>query len=757
MATASKRFGKYELVRSLGHGGMAEAWLAHSKGAAGVTKPVVIKKVLPELAAQAELIEAFVAEATISTSLSHGNIAQVFEFGEVKGEYYLAMEWVNGKSLAHVLHRAAQKGYWHLPIPIAVYIAAETLKGLHHAHTRKGADGRPLHLVHRDATPDNILLSFEGEVKVADFGIAKARLSGRKETQIGVVKGKFLYFSPEQATGKQVDARADVYAVGAALYQMLTGQLAFEGPFMQVMPKLVAGAYRPVRELNPEVPEALEAIVDRAMAKDLAARYRTAQQMLEALTTFLSENAPSFSAERLKLLLDFLYEAEHEAEGEARLFSESERDQLATWKPAARKRSAASRAGPDVTAPALKAVADAPPPKSMRVAAIGVMGVLVVGAVAAAGVLLTSTPPSTATEPTAIVPVPPPSRPGRALPVEPKPAPAEPEPAPVAAVAVVTPADDGHRALKLLADTHLVSHRPARTQWKQLGEGTSWRVSLVEPGPLLANVQLEFEDAAGKQLVPIKNGETLQVRNKRSVGVLCEPGARVGAEQVAVLMLNAGGSTQRLRIDPMQCADYEQAKRIELDHEKHYTLAVPADVSATLGDEPRVRVAWRTRLKDGAFSAGDLKPGQSTNVDGAVFLELGFFDQTASDNQGSVELSLDVTEQPTRLSGGGTVERVGDEKGGPVLPYAASLKLAVVQRARALMQAGRVPEVLPTIAPCFKEPLPVPECYRLEGEAYVRLDQPDRALVSYRRFLDLAGPDHPGRHSVGEYVRASEP
>jgi eukaryotic-like serine/threonine-protein kinase len=309
------RFGKYELVRSLGHGGMAEAWLANARGAAGVTRSVVIKKVLPELAQNGELIESFISEAKISATLSHGNIAQVFEFGEFDGEYYLAMEWVNGKSLAQVLKRADQKGYWHLPYPVATFIAAEMLKGLHHAHQRKGADGRPLHLVHRDVTPDNVLLSFEGEVKVADFGIAKARLTGRKETQVGVVKGKFLYFSPEQATGKQVDARTDVYAVGACLYQMLTGQLPFEGPFMQVMPKLVAGEKRPLRELNPEVPEALEEIVDRAMAKDLSVRYRTALQMLEALTSFLSENAPSFSGQRLKLLLDFLYDKELAAEG----------------------------------------------------------------------------------------------------------------------------------------------------------------------------------------------------------------------------------------------------------------------------------------------------------------------------------------------------------------------------------------------------------------------------------------------------------
>lgn len=749
---ASKRFGKYELVRSLGHGGMAEAWLAHAKGAAGVVKPVVIKKVLPELAAQAELIEAFIAEARISTTLSHGNIAQVFEFGEVAGEYYLAMEWVNGKSLAHVLSRADKKGFWHLPIPVAAYIAAETLKGLHHAHTRKGADGRPLHLVHRDVTPDNILLSFEGEVKVADFGIAKARLAGRKETQVGVVKGKFLYFSPEQATGKQVDARADVYAVGASLYQMLTGQLAFEGPFMQVMPKLVAGDYQPIRELNPDVPEALEAIVDRAMAKDLSTRYRSAQQLLEALTTFLSENAPSFSAERLKLLLDFLYETEHEADGEGRLLDEAERDQLAAWKPTSKKPKKKAPSSPDVTQAELQPVGE---PKSatgaLRFVAIGVVALVLLAAVGVTVKLLNTDPPPPPPDGALTLKLPPPKLPGRVMPEEPKAvvAPAdEPKPQPVV--------DDTHRTLKLMADTHVVSRRPARTHWKALEDDGTWRVSLIEPAPMLANVQLEFEDASGKQLVPIANGETLQVKGKRSVGVICEPGARVEGEQTAVLLLNHNGSNQRLRIDPRQCADFEQAKRIELDHEKTYQLTVPSEGSVQLGDAVPLVVAWRVRLKDGAFSAGSLKPGATAMLSGAVFLEVGFLDQSVGDNSGDLELKLDIETVDATTSAPGSVARVGKEKVGPVMSYADSLALPVVQRCRSLMKNGRFPEVLGVVAPCFKEPKVVPECYRLEGEAYVRLDQRERALVSYRRFLEVAGDDHPSRRTVTEYVNARE-
>jgi serine/threonine-protein kinase len=744
----AKRFGKYELVRSLGHGGMAEAWLATARGAAGVTKTVVLKKVLPELTAQPELIESFISEAKISATLSHGNIAQVFEFGELGGEYFLAMEWVNGKSLAHVLDRAASKGYWHLPIPVAVYIAAETLKGLHHAHTRKGADGKPLHLVHRDVTPDNILVSFEGEVKVADFGIAKARMAGRRETEVGVVKGKFLYFSPEQATGKKLDARADVYAVGACLYQMVTGQLAFEGPFMQVMPKLVANQYRPVRELNPEVPEALEAIIDQAMVKDLASRYRSAQQMLEALTTWLSENAPSFSADRLKLLLDFLYEKEHAAEGEAREFDETERDQLAAWRPSRKSKPRS----PDATMAELEPVTDPSAQqggRTIKLAAIGVGAVLLTATLGLAAVLLTGSPPPPPVEPVPVKTLPPP---------KPPPVVEAPKPAPEAPPPPTPTPDEGHRTLKLLADTHVVTRRPASTHWKALDGAATWRVSLIEPGALVSNVVLEFDDVNGKQLVPIKSGETLEARKKRSVGVICEPGKRVVAEQTATLLLTANTTTQRLRIDPRQCADYEQAKRVELDHEKHYVLSVPADADAKLGDGVPVVVGWRVRLKDGAFSAGSLKPGASTPLSGALFLEVGFLDGTVSDNQGGAELKLDVTTPDDTHSGaGGTVAKVGKEKIGPVMPYEESMTLPLVQKARALMERGRFPEVLPLIAPCFKETKAVPECYRLEGEAYVRMDQPERAVISYKKFLELAGDDHPARHSVTEFVKGMEP
>ena len=192
---------------------MAETWRARLLGEAGVTKPVLIKKVLPEYANDEAFIRMFISEARISATLSHGNIAQVYDFGRVDGEYFLAMEYVDGQPLHRLFKRALRPGC-RLPIPIAVFIAMEMCRGLHYAHTRRTTAGKPLGIVHRDISPDNVLVSYEGQVKIVDFGIAKARELRGFNTEPGVVKGKYLFFSPEQARGEEVDARTDVWATG---------------------------------------------------------------------------------------------------------------------------------------------------------------------------------------------------------------------------------------------------------------------------------------------------------------------------------------------------------------------------------------------------------------------------------------------------------------------------------------------------------------------------------------------------------------
>ncbi|WP_240356236.1 serine/threonine protein kinase [Myxococcus eversor] len=304
------QFGRYELLERLGAGGMAEVYRARYPAAPGVIKSVVIKRVLGVYASDPEFAEMFLNEARICVRLSHGNVVQVFDFGEVDGEYFLAMEWVDGQPLSRVLKRASAKGLPRLPTPIAAGIAIDMCRGLHYAHTLVDEQGEPLGLVHRDISPDNVLMSFEGEVKISDFGIAKARLAGRVETEAGVVKGKYLYLSPEQARGEVLDARSDVYAVGVVLYQMLCGQLPNEGDELEVMTRTVEGRLTPARQFNPTLDAAMLEILQRALMKSRDDRYRTTEALQQALSDWLSTNAPLFPTNTRKHLTSWLFQDE---------------------------------------------------------------------------------------------------------------------------------------------------------------------------------------------------------------------------------------------------------------------------------------------------------------------------------------------------------------------------------------------------------------------------------------------------------------
>ncbi|MBL8949803.1 MAG: serine/threonine protein kinase [Myxococcaceae bacterium] len=306
------RFGKYELVSLLAKGGMGETYLAELQALAGVTKRVVIKKMLPALAADPKLVEAFIQEARLSATLSHGNIAQVFDFGEVDGEYFIAMEHVHGRSLQQLVKRAGAAGWERLPTAVSVFVVIELLKALHHAHTRVGPDGAPLNLVHRDITPDNVLISYEGAVKLVDFGVAKAALRGRAETEPGLVKGKYRYLSPEQATGRPLDARSDLFTVGIVLHELLSGAQLFATGTLAAMSEIVHGEVPP---LPPHVPEALAAIVTKALSTDREARHESALELQAALSRWLFTESPELSGEVVRELMGELFEAELAAEG----------------------------------------------------------------------------------------------------------------------------------------------------------------------------------------------------------------------------------------------------------------------------------------------------------------------------------------------------------------------------------------------------------------------------------------------------------
>ncbi len=308
------QFGKYQLLERLAVGGMAELYRARFDAMAGVSKPVVIKKILPAFAGSEAFVRMFVNEARIAVSLSHGNIAQVFDFGEIDGDYFLAMEYVHGQPLSRVLRRAHALQFPFLPEPIALQIGIGMCRGLHYAHTRVDERGRSLQIVHRDVSPQNVLLGYAGEVKIVDFGIARARNATDAAMQASGVKGKYPYFSPEQARGEPVDFRTDLYATGAVLYQLLCGRLPHLGKVVQAMRSIIRGEFPAPRSLNPRLSPGLEATLLRAMAHAPEDRFASAQEMEHALSDALHALGPR--PPPLSDFMSFLFEPELLAEGQ---------------------------------------------------------------------------------------------------------------------------------------------------------------------------------------------------------------------------------------------------------------------------------------------------------------------------------------------------------------------------------------------------------------------------------------------------------
>ncbi|HVG57170.1 MAG TPA: protein kinase [Hyalangium sp.] len=330
--SSSQVFGKYVLLSKLAAGGMAITYRARMTGAAGVTKPCVIKQILPHFADDPDFVQMFVSEARVAAQLTHGNIAQVFDFGEVNGQYFLALEFVYGQPLSKVLRRAAKMGMGFFPIPLALHIVSKMCDGLDYAHRNVGENGEPMGLVHRDVSPDNVLISYEGEVKVIDFGIAKATSVVDKKTSPGVVKGKYPYFSPEQARGRQdLDARTDVYAAGVVLYEAVCGKRPYEGEFVAVLPRILAGDYVPPSQVNPAVSPQLEDIISRALALRREDRFQTAKELSEALVEMLYQDNSRFTPSLVAQFLAHLFAEELSAEGRKVELPPSFADHLSAW------------------------------------------------------------------------------------------------------------------------------------------------------------------------------------------------------------------------------------------------------------------------------------------------------------------------------------------------------------------------------------------------------------------------------------------
>ncbi len=278
-------FGKYELLEKIGTGGMAEVYLAKSFGAEGLEKILVIKRILPDYTSNRRFVDMFISEAKIAVDLNHPNIVQIYDFGKVDDTYFLAMEFVDGCDLAMLLS-GARRADDNLTVGDAVFTGVEIAKGLDYAHRRQDRFGEPLGIVHRDISPQNILVSRDGTVKIVDFGIAKA--TSVTDESPHIVKGKFSYMSPEQASGKKVDQRSDLFSLGVVLFEMLCGRPLFRHTTQEETMSMVKSAVVPdISSLNPSIPPDLEELLYRVLAREPDDRIQTARELQVALTRIL--------------------------------------------------------------------------------------------------------------------------------------------------------------------------------------------------------------------------------------------------------------------------------------------------------------------------------------------------------------------------------------------------------------------------------------------------------------------------------------
>ena len=303
-------FGKYILLERLAMGGMAEIYLARSLAAAGVSKFFAIKRILPQFSEQIEFIDMFKDEAKIAVNLSHANIVSIFEFGMERQAFYLAMDYVEGSNLRQILNKMKKSGVT-FSIEQVIYIIKEVAAGLDAAHRCIDSQtGKPLNIIHRDMSPQNVMISYEGEVKVVDFGIAKAETQ-IETTRAGTLKGKFGYMSPEQAEGQTIDLRTDIFALGIVFWELLANDRLFvANNEVNTLRKIRDCQIPSLRKINPNIPQELERIVSKALAKDRNLRYQTCAAFQRDLSKFLNRQYPDFSPHDFSVFIKTLFAGE---------------------------------------------------------------------------------------------------------------------------------------------------------------------------------------------------------------------------------------------------------------------------------------------------------------------------------------------------------------------------------------------------------------------------------------------------------------
>jgi serine/threonine protein kinase len=302
-----ENYGNYQLLKRLATGGMAQIYLARSKGPKASNQLVVVKRILPHLGENKEFVQMFLDEAKIAARLAHPNIVAIYDLGAQDDSFFIAMEYIHGEDVRRMSKRAGGMGF-ELPVALACRIIIDSCAGLDYAHKKTDPGGKPLNIVHRDVSPQNILVSFKGEVKVVDFGIAKAA-DQATVTRSGVLKGKYSYMSPEQAGAKKVDCRSDVFALGVVLYELLTSTRLFKrSSDMQTLAAVAECNVIPPSQVNPRVPPDLDPIVLKALAKDPDARYAEALQLQTDLEAWLRNRKISATNADLAAFLRQVYE-----------------------------------------------------------------------------------------------------------------------------------------------------------------------------------------------------------------------------------------------------------------------------------------------------------------------------------------------------------------------------------------------------------------------------------------------------------------
>ena len=300
------RLGRYQIIRSFAKGGMAELYLARQTGAAGYQKIVALKRVLPHLANEDTFLRMFLNEAKLAAGLDHSNIVHVLDFGSEGEEHFMVMEYVHGRSVLHILRESARKG--GLPIAAALTIVSEVAAALHYAHERVGTNGRPLGLVHRDVSPSNVLVSFDGDVKLVDFGIAKATAHQTLATRSSAIKGKLAYMAPEQARGQDLDRRADIFALSAVTYELCTGRRCFVAPGeFALLNRVAAARYDRPSSFDPAFPRDLEAIIMKGLSRTPTGRFGSARELQIAIEEFAATQGHRLSRVGLSELMRELF------------------------------------------------------------------------------------------------------------------------------------------------------------------------------------------------------------------------------------------------------------------------------------------------------------------------------------------------------------------------------------------------------------------------------------------------------------------